>query len=219
MSADTVGASLAALATCWECTKATIRIVGESKPLQLHPSYFYLNQFLLRGLLDATIIGIRRQIDTVQGTVSLVHFLDELKRNADVYTLQDCIDAHLERGRRMNFQRAELQRYEDRAKSVYGLVAESPTRLSTKHIGGVKKALSALSSTIEVAANKYVAHQDRQAPEIDIPLHQIDDVMKVLYGIANMYLPIFTGGNSDAFGHIDTTTWESMFTFPWKEQT
>jgi AbiU2 len=211
--ADKLDGSLMALYLLWSTTKATIEVVRDSAFLQGQPSYYY-NQFTMRGLLESVIIGLRRQVDTDTRSLSLLNFLKDLDRHRTTYTLDDCIAAHLERGKRTE---TDPIMWEERARYVYSCLAgDEETMASADLIGKGIGTLKGISEKIHVVANKYVAHYDKNAPDVFLTMERLENYVNITLSMANLYLPIFTGCNSDSFSHFDRESWLAMFEKAWR---
>lgn len=210
---DVIGTNLTALATSWKYYRLTLAIINGNPTLNQHPSAFYLHNFLLRGFTDSVIMGIRRQMDTDSGVVSLVNFLNCLKRKADVYTVDDCVKTFRDRALRFGL---DPQSYEEPAAAVYAAVAaDDGKKICARSIKEKKRLLRDGCDHIVKVSNKHVGHTDRTAADVTLYLDEMNDAVQSLCAVANAYLPLFTAGNSDSFGKVDVDSWLSLFEKPW----
>ena len=215
--ADQIGIDLNNVWTQWIHTKALMTALEQSPRASQHHEAFYLRTFIFQAILDQIVIGVRRQVDEDRRSHSLVNFLASLMKHPDVYSLDECVATFLERAERCGFEEPIRSNYEQQARGLYEWVADATgNAFDQKSIRKDMKLARKLCANMEAIANKHVAHNDRDKPQYQLTLMELENVINVLRILIRKYARLFDGGG-DGAGEPNMEEMLSLYRFAWLE--
>jgi hypothetical protein len=212
--ADAIGIDFNTVWTTWVHTKAMMEAVGDSERARKHPEAFYLRHFVLQATIEHIILGVRRQVDRDKRARSLRNLLEEIIARPDGYALDACVARSLERADGWGFQ-GHRDQYEAEARALYVQVADaSGTQFDVPKLQADLAELASLCADLKTIADKYIAHKDREAPDIGVDFATLDDRIAKLRALQRKYTRLFDGGSAGA-GEPDPEEMRSLYRFPW----
>lgn len=215
--ADQIGIDLNNVWTQWTHAKALMTALEQSPRASQHHEAFYLRTFVFKAIVDQIVLGVRRQVDPDKDSHSFVNFLTALVKQPDAYSLDECIATFLERAGRWGFEEPTRSNYEQQARVLYEAVADaSGNGFDQNLIRQDIKLVRKLCSKMKVVANKHVAHNDRDKPEHQLTILELENTLNVLKIVMRKYCRLFDGGG-DGTGEPDMEEMLSLYRFAWLE--
>jgi hypothetical protein len=180
--------------------------IAEKNPRFAESSGLF-TQWMAWNFAQATAVGIRRFAkynEKDKDSVSLLRFLNEVKKHPDLITRQTHLALYQGKGA-----------YPHMGHSVFDEVAgEGNDRLPTSLIDGQIDDLKKSVHDVEKYADRRVAHYDRRDPKIPT-FGDLSDAMASMETIVILYRLLLTGQSMSQLLPTIQGEWMSIFQFPW----
>ncbi len=190
-----------------EIYREYLRIVENNKKI-LNPPTFHF--WIRRNYAHSVAMGIRRQLDTRRGSISLRRFLQKLRENS----------THFTKKRYTNFYMAKLSPGENidflqsRASKNFEKFFGRLDFLDKSIVWADEMKLKELRKKISNYADKIVAHQLGANLEKLPTLNDLDESIDELENIVEKYL-LLIGGKSYCLVPTHQENWKEVLTRPW----